>query len=201
MRSFFFNSAPGLPARHGAQPRGHVGRISSAVPGLPWSYTASRGCGTSTGIDPSPIRRRMTSRLGSVGQRCPPVSGEGSGQEGMLMSDRHYCQAITTSTFRIHPSPHGKQGAYTVGVGLSIIPSTEGYGRGSIRDIKEIKTKNVEEFASLHIEIPAPGRLFLLEINTYVEFLVLQKHGVRTDFPGGHIPPTVRPLFQLLWIP
>ncbi|GFO36941.1 hypothetical protein PoB_006344600 [Plakobranchus ocellatus] len=38
-----------------------------------WSYTHSRGCGTSTGIDPSPIQRKMTSRLGSVGQRCPPV--------------------------------------------------------------------------------------------------------------------------------
>ncbi|GFN92305.1 hypothetical protein PoB_001881100 [Plakobranchus ocellatus] len=48
----------------------------------------------------------MTSRLGSVGQRCPPVSGEGSGQGGMLMSDSHYCRAVTTSTYRIHPSPH-----------------------------------------------------------------------------------------------
>ncbi|GFO25210.1 hypothetical protein PoB_005171500 [Plakobranchus ocellatus] len=73
----------------------------------------------------------MTSRLGSVGQRCPPVSGEGSGQGGMLMSDSYYCRAITTSTSRIIPSPirvapHGKQGAHTVGVGLSIIPSTGG---------------------------------------------------------------------------
>ncbi|GFO26431.1 hypothetical protein PoB_005293600 [Plakobranchus ocellatus] len=48
----------------------------------------------------------MTSRLCSVGQRCPPVSGEGSGQGGMLMSDSHYCRAVTTSTSRIHPSPH-----------------------------------------------------------------------------------------------
>ncbi|GFO00789.1 hypothetical protein PoB_002729400 [Plakobranchus ocellatus] len=48
----------------------------------------------------------MTSRLGSVGQRCPPVSGEGSGQGGMLMSDSHYCRAVTTSTSGIHPSPH-----------------------------------------------------------------------------------------------
>ncbi|GFO08869.1 hypothetical protein PoB_003537400 [Plakobranchus ocellatus] len=48
----------------------------------------------------------MTSRLGSVGQRCPPVSGEGSGQGGMLISDSHYCRAVTTSTSRIHPSPH-----------------------------------------------------------------------------------------------
>ncbi|GFN74896.1 hypothetical protein PoB_000140200 [Plakobranchus ocellatus] len=48
----------------------------------------------------------MTSRLGSVGQRCPPVSGEGSGQRGMLMSDSHYCRAVTTSTSRIHPFPH-----------------------------------------------------------------------------------------------
>ncbi|GFN81533.1 hypothetical protein PoB_000803900 [Plakobranchus ocellatus] len=66
-------SVQGLPARDGAQPRGHVARISSAVPGLPWSYTPSRGCGTSTGIDPSPIRRNRTSRLCSVCQRCPPV--------------------------------------------------------------------------------------------------------------------------------
>ncbi|GFN87447.1 hypothetical protein PoB_001395300 [Plakobranchus ocellatus] len=48
----------------------------------------------------------MTSRLGSMGQRCPPVLGEGSGQGGMLMSDSHYCRAVTTSTSRIHPSPH-----------------------------------------------------------------------------------------------
>ncbi|GFO23033.1 hypothetical protein PoB_004953800 [Plakobranchus ocellatus] len=74
--------------------------------GLPWSYTPSRGCGASTGIDPSPIHRKMTSRLGSVDQRCPPVSGEGSGQGGMLKSDSHYCRAVTTSTSRIHPSPH-----------------------------------------------------------------------------------------------
>ncbi|GFO04560.1 hypothetical protein PoB_003106500 [Plakobranchus ocellatus] len=90
----------------GAQPGGHVARHSSAVSGLPWSYTPSRGCGTSTGIDPSPIHRKMTSQLGSVGQRCPPVSGERSGHGGMLMSDSHYCRAVTTSTSRIHPSPH-----------------------------------------------------------------------------------------------
>ncbi|GFO43704.1 hypothetical protein PoB_007020900 [Plakobranchus ocellatus] len=48
----------------------------------------------------------MTSRLGSVGQRCPPVSGEVGGQGGMLMSDSHYCRAVTTSTSRIHPFPH-----------------------------------------------------------------------------------------------
>ncbi|GFO47040.1 hypothetical protein PoB_007354500 [Plakobranchus ocellatus] len=62
----FKYSAPGPPTRHGAQPGGHVARHSSAVSGLPWSYTPSRGCGTSTGIDPSPIHRKMTSRLGSV---------------------------------------------------------------------------------------------------------------------------------------
>ncbi|GFN97165.1 hypothetical protein PoB_002367100 [Plakobranchus ocellatus] len=89
-----------------AQPGGHIARHSSAVSGLPWSYTPSRGCGTSTGIDPSPIRREMTSRLGSVGPRCPPVSGEGSGQGGMLMGDSHYCRAVTTSTSRTHPSLH-----------------------------------------------------------------------------------------------
>ncbi|GFO24491.1 hypothetical protein PoB_005099600 [Plakobranchus ocellatus] len=74
--------------------------------GLPWSYTPSRGCETSPGIDSRPMQRKMTSRLGSVGQRCSPVSGERSGQGGMLMSDSHYCRAVTTSTSRIHPSPY-----------------------------------------------------------------------------------------------
>ncbi|GFO32880.1 hypothetical protein PoB_005938500 [Plakobranchus ocellatus] len=82
----FKDSAPWLPARHGAQAGGHVARHPSAVSGLPWSYTPSRECGNSTGIDPSHIQRKMTSRLGSVGQRCPPVSGEGSGQGGILMN-------------------------------------------------------------------------------------------------------------------
>ncbi|GFO04506.1 hypothetical protein PoB_003101100 [Plakobranchus ocellatus] len=47
----------------------------------------------------------MTSRLGSMGQRCPPVSGEGSGQGGMLMSDSHYCRTVTTSTSQDPPLP------------------------------------------------------------------------------------------------
>ncbi|GFN93112.1 hypothetical protein PoB_001961800 [Plakobranchus ocellatus] len=51
----------------------------NAVPGLPWSYTPSRGCGTSIGIDPSPIQKNLTSQLGSMSQRCPSVSGEGNG--------------------------------------------------------------------------------------------------------------------------
>ncbi|GFO37333.1 hypothetical protein PoB_006383800 [Plakobranchus ocellatus] len=68
---FFLNSAPGFPAHHGAQPRGHIARLSSAVSGLPWSYTPNRGCGTSTGIDPSLIRRKMTCRLGSVESALP----------------------------------------------------------------------------------------------------------------------------------
>ncbi|GFO32995.1 hypothetical protein PoB_005950000 [Plakobranchus ocellatus] len=85
---------------------GHIAQHSSSVPGLPWRYNPSRGRGTSTGIDPSPIQRKMTSCLGSMGHRCPTVSGEGSGQGGMLMSDSHYCLAITTSTSRIHPFPH-----------------------------------------------------------------------------------------------
>ncbi|GFO29438.1 hypothetical protein PoB_005594300 [Plakobranchus ocellatus] len=88
------------------QPREHAARISNTVPWLPWSYTPSRGCGTSTGIDPSPIQRKMTSRLDSVGQRCPSVSGQESGQGGMFMSASHYCRAVTTSTSRIHPFPH-----------------------------------------------------------------------------------------------
>ncbi|GFN87471.1 hypothetical protein PoB_001397700 [Plakobranchus ocellatus] len=45
-------------------------------------------------------------RWSSVGQCCPSVSGEGNGQRGMLVSDSHYCRAITTATPRIHPSPH-----------------------------------------------------------------------------------------------
>ncbi|GFO13718.1 hypothetical protein PoB_004022300 [Plakobranchus ocellatus] len=58
------------------------------------------------GVGPLPIQRKLNSPLGTVGQRCPPASGEGSGQGGMLMSDSHYCGAVTTSTSRIHPSPH-----------------------------------------------------------------------------------------------
>ncbi|GFO14822.1 hypothetical protein PoB_004132700 [Plakobranchus ocellatus] len=69
-------------AHHGAQPREHVERISSAVLGLPLSCTPSRECGTSIGIDPSPVQRKATSRLGSVGQCCPPVSREGNGPRG-----------------------------------------------------------------------------------------------------------------------
>ncbi|GFO47898.1 hypothetical protein PoB_007440300 [Plakobranchus ocellatus] len=84
------------------------------------NYTPNGGCGSSTGIDPSPIQRKLTSRLDNVDQRCPPFSGEGNGQRCMLVSDSHYCLAVTTSTPGIHPSPirvapHGKQGARTVG--------------------------------------------------------------------------------------
>ncbi|GFO06199.1 hypothetical protein PoB_003270400 [Plakobranchus ocellatus] len=49
------------------QPRGHV-QISSTVRGLPLSYTLNRRCETPTGIDPSPIQRKLTSRLGSMEQ-------------------------------------------------------------------------------------------------------------------------------------
>ncbi|GFO00802.1 hypothetical protein PoB_002730700 [Plakobranchus ocellatus] len=48
----------------------------------------------------------MTSRLGGLSQHCPPVSGEGTCQRGMMVSDSHYCRAVTTSISRIHPSPH-----------------------------------------------------------------------------------------------
>ncbi|GFO25047.1 hypothetical protein PoB_005155200 [Plakobranchus ocellatus] len=41
-----------------------------------------------------------------MGQRCPPVSGDENDQGGKLVSDSHYCQIVTTSTPRIHPSPH-----------------------------------------------------------------------------------------------
>ncbi|GFO26994.1 hypothetical protein PoB_005349900 [Plakobranchus ocellatus] len=119
---------------HGAQPGGHVARHSSAVLGLPWSYTPSRRCGTSTGIDPCPIKRKMTSRLGSVGQRCPTVSGERSGQGGILMSDSHYCRAVTTSTSRIHPSPlygshlSANKTPTLWGWASQLFPAPEGYG-------------------------------------------------------------------------
>ncbi|GFN81307.1 hypothetical protein PoB_000781300 [Plakobranchus ocellatus] len=90
--------------------------------GYPGAILPAQGVETSTGIDPSPIQKKLTSRLGSI-------SGEGNGQRGMLMSNRHYCRAVTTSTPRIHPSPiwvapYGKQGAHTVG--LSIISGTSG---------------------------------------------------------------------------
>ncbi|GFO46959.1 hypothetical protein PoB_007346400 [Plakobranchus ocellatus] len=54
-------------------------------------YSQQRLCETSTGIDPSLIQRKLTSQL-----CCPLVSGEKDGQGGMLMSDIHYCRAITT---------------------------------------------------------------------------------------------------------
>ncbi|GFO00713.1 hypothetical protein PoB_002721800 [Plakobranchus ocellatus] len=114
------------------------------MPGLPWSYTPSRRCGTSTGIDPSPIQRKLTSRLGSVGQHCPPVLGEGNGQRGTLMSDSHCCRAVTTSTSRIHifiqVTPHSKQSAHTVEVVLSIIYSTRGQRWIKVGDRKEKQT-------------------------------------------------------------
>ncbi|GFN89069.1 hypothetical protein PoB_001557500 [Plakobranchus ocellatus] len=40
------------------------------MPGLPWSYTTYRECATSTGIDPSPIQRKLTSGLGNVGKEA-----------------------------------------------------------------------------------------------------------------------------------
>ncbi|GFO10264.1 hypothetical protein PoB_003676900 [Plakobranchus ocellatus] len=105
LSNIFAAPTPGLPARHGAQPGDTLHGTPALCQGYPGAILPAEG-GTSTGIDPSPIQRKMTSRLGSVGQRCPPVSGEGSGQGGMLMSDSHYCRAVTTSTSRIHPSPH-----------------------------------------------------------------------------------------------
>ncbi|GFN87514.1 hypothetical protein PoB_001402000 [Plakobranchus ocellatus] len=76
----------------------------------------------------------MTSRLGSVGQRCPPVSGEGSGQGVMLMSDSHYCRAVTTSTSRIHPSPHSGRTSRQTRRPHSIIPSTGGLRWVEVQD-------------------------------------------------------------------
>ncbi|GFN86904.1 hypothetical protein PoB_001341000 [Plakobranchus ocellatus] len=61
-------------------------------------------CGASTGIDPSPVQRKLNSRLGSMGQHCHPISGEGSVQGGMLKSDSHYCRAVTN----IRVAPHSK---------------------------------------------------------------------------------------------
>ncbi|GFO04052.1 hypothetical protein PoB_003055700 [Plakobranchus ocellatus] len=119
------------PVRHGVQPGGHVARHSSTVSGLPWSYTPSRGCGTSTGIDPSPIQRKLTSRLGSVGQRCLP-SQEKEVAKGACWSVTATIawpsppQPPGSTPPPIQVAPRGKQGAHTVGVGLSIIPSTGG---------------------------------------------------------------------------
>ncbi|GFO05426.1 hypothetical protein PoB_003193100 [Plakobranchus ocellatus] len=60
-------------------------------------YSQQRaGCGTANGIEANPIQRKLTSRLGSVGQRCPLVLGEWNGQGGMLMTDSHNCQTVTT---------------------------------------------------------------------------------------------------------
>ncbi|GFO17738.1 hypothetical protein PoB_004424300 [Plakobranchus ocellatus] len=70
------NLLNGLSTDHRAQSREQIARISSAVPGLPWSSTPSRGWGTLTGIDPSPISRKIISRLDSVGKCCATVSGE-----------------------------------------------------------------------------------------------------------------------------
>ncbi|GFO39302.1 hypothetical protein PoB_006580700 [Plakobranchus ocellatus] len=69
----------------------------------------------------------MTSRLGSVGQSCSPVSGEGSGQGGMLMSDSHrHHLNLRALPPPMRVAPQGKQGAHIVGVGFSIIPNTGG---------------------------------------------------------------------------
>ncbi|GFN94994.1 hypothetical protein PoB_002150000 [Plakobranchus ocellatus] len=92
------------------------------------------GCGTSTGIDPSPIQRELTSRLGSIGQRCPPILKEEKGQGGLLMSDSYYCRTVTIPTPGSTPppirvAPLGKQGAHTVGMGVSIISCTVGLHR------------------------------------------------------------------------
>ncbi|GFO22885.1 hypothetical protein PoB_004939000 [Plakobranchus ocellatus] len=75
----FSYSAPGLPVRHRAQLREYVAWHSSAVPGL----NSQQRVWDSTWIDPSPIQRKLTSPLGSVGRRCSPVSREGNGQRGI----------------------------------------------------------------------------------------------------------------------
>ncbi|GFO04564.1 hypothetical protein PoB_003106900 [Plakobranchus ocellatus] len=76
------------------------------TPVLAVARPAAEGVGPLLGLTRALFREKMTSRLGSVRQRCPPVSGEGSGQGGTLMSDSHYCGAVTTSTSRIHPWIH-----------------------------------------------------------------------------------------------
>ncbi|GFO46800.1 hypothetical protein PoB_007330500 [Plakobranchus ocellatus] len=127
----FSYSAPELPVRHRAQPRGHVVRHSSAVSGLPWSYTLSKGCGASTEIYPSPIQRKLTSRLGSVDRRCPPVSGEGNGQRSIMVSDCHYCRAVNLQDPPLFPygSHLTANKAPTLwGWASQLFPAPEGYG-------------------------------------------------------------------------
>ncbi|GFO32067.1 hypothetical protein PoB_005857200 [Plakobranchus ocellatus] len=92
-----------------------------------------------------------------VGRRCPPVSGEGNRQRGMLMSVSHYCRAVTTSTPKIHPSPHtGRTSRQTrrphCGVGLSIIPSTEGLRWIEIVDSRRRSRRDVSAGKEVEIE-------------------------------------------------
>ncbi|GFN97256.1 hypothetical protein PoB_002376200 [Plakobranchus ocellatus] len=116
----------------------------------------------------------MTSQLGSVGQRCPAVSGEGNGQGGMLMSDSHYCRAVTTSTSKILPfphtvAPHGKQGAHTVGVGLSIILSTGGLRWIEVGNNSTWEEKEVEDSRRRSRRDDSAGKEVGIEDNSQVE--------------------------------
>ncbi|GFN90638.1 hypothetical protein PoB_001714400 [Plakobranchus ocellatus] len=80
-------------------------RLAALCQSYAGALPPAEGVGPLLGLT-QPIRRILTSRLGSVGGRCPPISGEGNGQGDMLMSDSHYCRTVTISISRIHTSPH-----------------------------------------------------------------------------------------------
>ncbi|GFO41826.1 hypothetical protein PoB_006833100 [Plakobranchus ocellatus] len=99
----------------------------------------------------------MSSRLGSIGQHCPPLSGEENGQGGMLVNDSHYCRAVPpqppgSTPPPIRVAPHGKQGAHTVGVGLSIIPSTRGLRWIEVEDSMRRNGRNDSAGKEVRIE-------------------------------------------------
>ncbi|GFO36063.1 hypothetical protein PoB_006256800 [Plakobranchus ocellatus] len=98
-----------------------------------------------------------------------PVSGEGSGQGGMSMSDSHYCRAVITSTSRIHPFSHtGRTSRPTRlwGWASQLFPAPEGYDstweekevedsrRRSRRDNSAGKEVGIEDKSQVEKEMP-----------------------------------------------
>ncbi|GFO00752.1 hypothetical protein PoB_002725700 [Plakobranchus ocellatus] len=79
----FQDSAPGLPAHLGAQPKGHFAQQYSTVPGLPWSNIPGRGCGTSTG-ETRPDSKKTDQPIGQRGLSLPSRLG------GPLLPGHHH---------------------------------------------------------------------------------------------------------------